>query len=488
MKNIGSAIDINFLLGLFSKSSDILIRRVEINGKKELTVYIFCVDGLTDSDSVNQTILRPISLDTRLSEFQSEEEVFSRLVNGAIYNVFLSEEANQAKIVQKVLSGQTALIFPTLKKSIIFDVRSFAKRSIDEPEEETVTKGAKDCFIEALRTNTAQLRRRIRSPYLVIEQGIIGEESRTDYAIAYMSDICDMSLVRELKKRIEKIGIDNLVTPAFIEEYICDNRSSIFPQIIYTERPDRASSNLTDGRVGLIVDGIPFVYLLPCQFVSLMQTPDDYAQNYIVGSSLRFMRWLAILVSLLLPAYYISAATFHTELLPLQLAMAIQNAKQSVPFSSFVEVIALLIAFEVLMDAGIRLSNKVGQAMSVVGALVVGQAAVDAKLVSPAALIVVAITAVSGFTIPGQDLRNSFRVCRFLIAVASSICGLYGLFFGAVFTVIHLCSLSSYGIAYLMPFVDCENETLKDTLFRFPVREFILRPHKIADKNKVKQK
>ena len=245
---------------------------------------------------------------------------------------------------------------------------------------------------------------------------------------------------------------------------------------------------MTDGRIALIVDGIPFIYVLPCQLPMLLQSPEDYSDNFIASSSLRTLRYVTMLLSLLLPGFYIAITTFHNQLLPVQMIVSIQQAKINVPFSSFVEVLGLLLSFEILIEAGLRLPKPVGQAMSIVGGLVVGQAAVSANIISPVVVIVVALTGIAGFTVPNSDLAIAVRISRFVLGILAGLAGFFGLMVGVIFILLHLCSLENFGVAYLAPFVDVKSMNLQDTIFRFPIHDFKYRPEGLAKKNPRKQK
>lgn len=237
-----------------------------------------------------------------------------------------------------------------------------------------------------------------------------------------------------------------------------------------------------------MVDGIPFVYILPCQLPMLMQSPEDYANHYFIGSSLRVIRYIAMLLTIFLPAFYIASTTFQNQMLPTEIALSIQQAKQNVPFSSASEVLGLLIAFEILIEAGLRLPKTVGTAMSILGGLVVGQSAVEAKIVSPTVVVIVALAGIAGFILPNQDLSSGIRVTRFMMAILAAIAGFFGMTAGLILLITHLCSLDNYGVAYMSPFVDVETSNHKDTLFRFPIKYFTKRSKKIAPENRVKQK
>jgi len=471
----------------FSKSIDVVIRPIKIT-QNNITVHIFGVDGLINTELFDRAILQSFKFDKNLNDCRTERAMMDYLLSGGAYHVFTKEETDMDLLLRYVLSGMIGIIFDQEKKAIIYDIRSFEKRSISEPAEEGVLKGAKDSFIEVMRINTALIRRRIRSEYLVVESLNVGRVSKTDMSLVYISNIANMDTVNKIRDKINSIDIDNISTPAFIEEYLIENKKSLFPQIMYTQRPDRVAANLSDGRIALVVDGIPFVYLLPCQLPMLMQSPEDYANHFLIGSSLRVIRYLSMVVTLFLPAFYIAATTYQNQMLPVELALSTQAAKQNVPFSSAAEVLGLLISFEILIEAGLRLPKTVGTAMSILGGLVVGQSAVSAKLVSPAVVVIIAIAGISGFIMPNQDLSSAIRVYRFILSVLAAVGGFFGLAVGLILLIVHLCSLDNYGVAYLSPFVDVDESNHRDTLMRFPIKYFTKRPQKIVPKNRIKQK
>ena len=483
MSRINSAV----ITELFSKSGDVVVRPIKIN-QNDLVVHLFCVDGLINQALFDEAVFRSLKFDPYLEKCQTERQMMDYLLEGGAYHIFTSEETDYDKLLKSVLSGVVALIFDGEEKAIVYDIRAFEKRSIQEPTDENVMKGSKDSFIEVLRMNTALVRRRIRSEYLVVEQMSVGRVSKTDLALLYVSNIADINTVNKIRDKINDIDIDNLSTPAFIEEYLIDNKYSIFPQLMYTQRPDRVSANLSDGRVALIVDGIPYAYILPCQLPMLMQSPDDYANHFLIGSSLRIIRYISMIVTLFLPAFYIAATTYQSQMLPVQLALSTQVAKQNVPFSSASEVLGLLISFEILIEAGLRLPTAVGTTMSILGGLVVGQAAVSANLISPAVVVIVALAGIAGFMMPNQDLSSAVRLSRFILAVLAAVAGFFGLAIGLIILITHLCSLDNYNTAYMSPFVDVERRNIRDTLFRFPTRYFLKRPDDIAPVNKTKRR
>ncbi len=483
---MGQVINSTQIKELFSKSGDIVVRPVKLN-QNGITFSIFCVDGLINSQVMDQGILQTLHQDVYLKNCMTEREVMDYLMSGGAYHAFTSVEEDYQLLIKSVLSGILAFIFDGEKKAILYDIRTFDKRSISEPTEEAVIKGPKDSFIEVMRTNTALIRRRVRSEHLVMEQLTVGTLSKTDITLMYITTVANMDTVAQIRDKINSIKIDNLSAPAFIEEFLIENKKSLFPQIMFSQRPDRIAANLTDGRIAITVDGIPFVYLLPCQLPMLIQSPEDYANHFFVGSALRVLRYLAMVVTLFLPAVYIAATTYQNQMLPVQLALSTQAAKQNVPFSSASEVIGLLICFEILIEAGLRLPKTVGTAMSILGGVVVGQAAVTANILSPLVVVIVSLAGIAGFIVPNQDLSSGIRVTRFCFSLMAAIGGFLGVTVALILLLIHLCSLDNYGVAYLSPFVDVDRSNHKDTLFRFPVKYFTKRPQKIAPYNRTKQ-
>ena len=471
---------------LFSKSADVLVRPIKIN-QNGITFSIFCVDGLINSELVDEGIFQTMHTDPYIKECRTEREVMNYLMGGGAYHVFTTEVSDYQELLKYVLSGMVAFLFDGEKKAIVYDIRMFDKRSISEPTEETVIKGAKDSFLEVMRSNTALIRRRVRSEYLVVEKLSVGTMSKTDLSLVYISNLVNMDSVNKIRDIINSIEIDNISTPVFIEEFLVENKKSVFPQIMFSQRPDRIAANLTDGRIALVVDGIPFVYLLPCQMVMLMQSPEDYANHYFIGSSLRMLRYFSMVLTMLLPAFYIAAATYQNQMLPVQLALSTQAAKQNVPFSSSSEVLGLLLCFEILIEAGLRLPRVIGTAVSILGGIVVGQSAVSANIVSPLVVVIVSLAGIAGFIVPNQDLSSAIRVVRFLFAIMAAVGGFFGLTISIIVLLTHLCSMDNYGIAYLSPFVDIDESNHKDTFVRFPVKYFTKRSQRIVPNNRWKQ-
>lgn len=472
---------------LLENNSDVVFRELYINGLEEMKVTLIFIEGLIDLKNVDDDILKPLTQEISLTSSKNVNKVIEKIEHGTLYHVSQKTRIEIYECVNDIIDGSVALVFDQVKKAVTFDVRGFDKRRISEPTGENVFKGAKDSFVENLRTNTATVRRKIKTHKLVIEETKVGKQSLTKVAIVYIEGITNMNMVQQLKQRLDKISTDGVLSVGIIEENLIDNKYSPFPQIIYTERPDKFCANVVEGRVGVIIDELPLTYIVPGTFESFLQAPEDYSQHFVVSSVIRFLRFALIFVTLLLPGFYVSVTTFHHEMIPTGLALAITASKEGVPFPSFVEVIFMLIAFEILIEAGLRLPKAIGQAVSIVGAVVVGQAAVEARLVSPSVVVVIAITAISSFAMANQDFSNALRLWRLAFVILSSGLGLYGLSLGGIILLNHLSKMEVYGIPYMSPFVGEENKEMQDSLFRFPFSAQYKRPTGLKTTNKKRQ-
>ncbi len=469
---------------LLEINSDAVFRELVIGEKNNIPVTLVFFDGLVDIKQVDDNILKPLFLSVRQNRHEDVKSLLNQIENGMLYHAFQKIRENLSDCVKDILDSSVALVFDKAEKAVTLEVKGFEKRTITEPTGENIIKGSKDAFIENIRTNTATIRRKIKTHNLIIEQTKAGRQSQTDIAIVYMKDITNRHIVEEVKKRLDGIKTDSIHQLGVIEENITDNRNTPFPQLIYTVRPDKFCANIVEGRVGLIIDGFPVTYILPGTLNTFLQASEDYSQNFIISSIIRIMRYILAVTTLYLPGFYVSITTFHQEMIPTELALAITASKEGVPFPSFVEVIFMLIAFEVLVEAGIRLPKTIGQAVSIVGAVVVGQAAVDAKLVSPAVVVIIAITAISSFSMPNQDFSNALRLWRFAFVLLSSVIGLFGLTLGGIVLLNHFASMEVYGIPYLSPYVGQDGRQIEDSLFRFPFSSQIKRPISLKTKNK----
>ncbi|RID82528.1 spore germination protein [Peribacillus asahii] len=470
-----------FLRDIFQQCSDVVFRVVPINNKtKLLFVYI---DGLCDTKSLDEMMLNPV----RTSEKKCEVFIFEEFVANQLRAVAqIKSTKNVNELINGILTANVAVLVEGETTALLADLKGFEKRSIEEPSSETVIRGPRDGFTETLRVNTSLIRKRIRSPRLKIESFTIGKLSKTDVAVVYIEKIASDSVIEEVRKRLESIEIDGVIETGYIEEFVEDFPFSPFPQIQNTERPDIVCGSLLEGKVSIFVDNTPFVLIVPMTFWSGLQAAEDYYERFIYVTFIRWIRYILFNISLLLPSIYVAVTTFHPQLIPTNLLISIASAREDVPFPLLFEAFMMELMFEALREAGIRLPKSIGSAVSIVGALVIGEAAVEAGIISAPMVIVVAATGIASFAVPRYNFGTAYRLLRFPILILAGLFGLYGVILGIVAILIHLVHLQSFGVPYLSPIAPQNPKYLKDVLVRAPRWSMHRRPIKVAGQDKTR--
>lgn len=460
------------LAAQFENAADFETRKVLCGG--QLLTVLF-LDGLTSGGDIAEQVVRPLA---QMTDAAREEVLFTRALQGGVWCASVKEPESTQQAAELLVNGFCVILFPKSGKALGCEVKTGEKRSPSPPETENTVKGAKDAFTETLRTNTSLVRRHLRTPGLRLTETVIGKRTLTKVTVCWIDRLTDPELPRRMQERLSSIDIDGALSPAAIEEYVTGSRRTAFPLLEYTERTDHFCQGLLDGQVGLLADGLPLGYLAPVGLGRLMRSPEDRATDFFSASMLRLLRYAALGVSLLLPALYAAMAMFHQQMLPTKLLLSIIESKQNVPFSTLLEVLGLLCAFELLQQAGLHLPQAVGTAVSIIGGLVVGTAAVDAKLVSPAALIVTASSGICGFTLPNRELSDAVRLWRFVLTVLAGLWGLFGVTVGLLLLLTELAGLESLGRSYLSPFgrAEVKGALVRPRLVRQKWRDGALKP------------
>lgn len=465
-------------------SDDLVIRELVLNeGKK---AAIFFTDGLTNTAVIQELIEHLLQSSPKEAETNHLLQFYrERMI--AIGE--LKEIDRFHDFCFNLLTGETLFFIDGENRALSFGTKDWERRAIEEPTTQTVVRGPKDAFTENIRTNTALVRRRIKSPHLWSERFIIGKQTNTPVVIMYMNNIARQDLIEEVRARLNKINVDSILESGMIEELIEDEPFSIVPTTYITERPDTVAAGLLEGRVAILVDGTPFAIIVPTVFSQFFQVSEDYYDRFTVATFIRIIRFLSLFVSTGLLPLYISLITFHHEALPTPFLNNLAEQRERVPFPALLEAIFLMFSFEVLREAGVRMPRVIGPAISIVGGLVLGQAAVEAGFVSASVVILVAMVALTDFIVPVSAMADAVKIYRYALLFLAASFGMYGIAIGTVLIVLQLCSLRSFGIPYLAPFAPFIYADFRDIIIRFPKWAKDTRPSLISsDKNKIRER
>lgn len=441
-------------------NSDIDIREFYvIASDTRYKAFLIYIDGMSNTDSINHFILKPLMLrnsTNTLNKSVNKNTNFNlehHISNCLLPQNKVSEVEDFSQVISDINMGNCVVFIDTLPVAYSVDVKEFKQRSISTPQNEVIVRGSQEAFVESLRTNTSILRRLTNNENLIILNSAVGKVSNTKIAICYMNNIANNDLVAEVQYRINNLQIDSLLSSGQLEQLIQDNSSNIFPQIIATERADKALSSLFEGRVVVIVNGSPYVLIMPGTFNDFLSSPEDANLKFQFSNLAKIVRLLAGVLALLLPGLYISITNFHQELIPTELLFAIAASRESVPFPIIFELLLMEMSFELIREAGLRVPSPIGPTIGIVGALILGDAAVKANIVSPILIIIVAITALCSFAIPDYSLNFTFRILRFVYIILGYLAGFLGIGLGLFVLLLSLSNLTSFGAPYITPYL-----------------------------------
>jgi spore germination protein KA len=464
---------------LFNNDDTLMVRRFE-----SLDNTKFCIlfsDGMIDAALLNDNIIKPIM---NVSALDADKDIIDCIMYHVIVSNSVEKVTEVDRIIEAIVSGDTVLFAEGSSNSLVISSKGWQTRSITEPEGEKLIRGPREGFTESLTMNISMVRRKLATNSLKFKIRTLGKQSHTKICICYIEGIANNQILNELNKRLDDINIDGITGSGIITELIKDSPFSPFKTLGSTERPDVVAGKLLEGRLAILVDGTPVAITLPFIFVEYFQSNEDYYINFYFSSINRLLRILSFALTVSLPSVYVSLACFHQEMIPTPLIKSLSAARQDVPFPTVIEVFVLLVTFELLREAGTRMPTNIGQALSIVGALVIGQAAVEARFVSAPVVIIVALTAITGLVLP--RIKGAEIVLRFLFLALSSIIGLYGYIFGVIGMLIHLFDMRSFGVPYMLSLMNLTSQNLKDTAIRAPWLYMKYRPKFISATNRTR--
>jgi spore germination protein KA len=457
----------------FNGSSDFSIYEFKSKSGKEFLVSY--INNLVDPSSISQYIIN------NLLNYENKFDI-----TGVVAASRITEISDMNQIIDKILNGNIAIFIEESTIAYTVELKQYEHRAIDEPNAETVIRGPKEGFVEDLNINKSMIRRKIKNKNLVFEDFTLGEQTKTRISVVYIKGIVNIGVLEEVKRRLFKINTDSILESGMIEEYIIDNPKTIYSTISNTQKPDVLAGKILEGRVAVLCDGTPHALTIPKLFIESIQTSEDYYQRPYIASLLRMVRFFSLLVSILLPGIYIALQTFHQEMIPTVFLITMSENREGVPLPAVIEATMMILMLEFLKESGTRLPRAVGSAVSIVGALVLGQASVQAGIVSAPMVIIVAVAAIAEFTIPSQ--REIIIYYRLFILFLGGFIGLYGITCGLIILVVQAVTQKSFGVDYGYPLTPTNKSGLKDFLVRFPMKFFKVRPEAISKQNVTRDK
>ncbi|MEN2767563.1 spore germination protein [Ornithinibacillus xuwenensis] len=468
---------------IFQKDFDFSVRKFHVFGKTEAAIVF--ISSIVDKEKLERDIIKPLQENSRTKDLT--KSMMNYINEDVLYDGDVNKTIHMKDLVEGLLRGKVVLLIDGQKEAFHLDAFKPEKRGITQPETERVVRGSRDGFIEQIGVNASLLRYRLPVPEFRVEQMEVGKLTKTKLAICYIDSITNEELVEEVRKRIERIDIDRILDAGYIEQYIQDNPRSPFPQVQNTERPDKAVGNIVEGRVVILIDGSPFALIVPAVFNQFYQTSEDYNERWLISSIIRLIRLAALIFSLTFSSFYVTVLSFHPELIPAQFVVAAASGRSGVPFPVVIEVLIMEFAMEILREATVRMPQQVGGALSIVGVLVIGQAAVLAGFVSPITVVIIALSTIGSFATPSYNAATAFRLLRFPLIILSGALGLLGLAAGLIIVMNHMLSIRSFGVPYMTPFSPLNITSLKDSFLRAPIKWLMERPSQLQPKDVIRE-
>lgn len=466
---------------IFQNDDTLMIQRFQNQYDSSIKCCIFYIEGMVDNDLINDNIILPVIKGIIVPDDLS---MIDHLIQSIIPSINSGKSLDRITLVDSIIDGDTVLFLDGFEEGIIIQSNGMKTRQIEEPDVERSLRGPREGFTESLPVNLSLIRRRLQTKDLKFKYLTIGERTNTKVCICYLEGLADENILPTLYDQLNSISIDGVLSVKYIQEYIDINPFSLFETTSSTEKPDVVVAKLLEGRIAIIADGTPVVMTLPCLFIEAFQSADDYYLNYYFASINRIIRILGFLATISTPALYLSLVAFHPEMIPTPLIMSIYASRLGVPLPTVLELVGLLLVFEILREAGTRMPAYVGQALSIVGALVLGTAAVDAKFVSAPIVIVVGLSGITSLMTP--SITGAAIIIKIGLIALSSILGLYGYVMGMAFLLIHLLKLRSFGVPFMGNLTSLKPQDLKDTAIRSPRWYMRYRPKFIGDKNPIR--
>ncbi|MBM7631996.1 spore germination protein [Geomicrobium sediminis] len=474
-------VNIKTILSIIGKSDDVIVRHFSLGANTEVNASILYLDGLVDTPNINFMLSQAMLFPDDEQHSWSKVTTFFEKSGDVVVHKTLDET------IEALLKGLTLVFIDKYVSVLSVDMVQTNDRQVDIPSSENIIRGPKQAFVENIFINMSLIRRRIKDQHLRFEPFTFGERTQTKVFVTYITDVIDPAVLTELKTRLNRIDTDAIHTGADLEELIQDAYLTPFPTVYATERPDVVTNHLLDGRIVLIVDGVPFPLVVPAPFVQFIHSAEDYTQRSDIGSLVRLLRFACVFIALLTPSLYVAVTTFHQELIPFNLMVSLAAQSEGTPFPTLAEVLIMEVIFEIIREASIRMPLPAGQALSIVGALVIGTAIVEAGIISSSVVIVVALTAISSFVFPTYAIGIPLRICRFIVLIFASQLGLLGIFLFLMLLLLHLCNLKSFGVPYLeglSPFIQKEQS---DSLIRLPKWLQNYRPRFVPKNRSIRQ-